>query len=168
MTNLLLWQSTCIFYSGHYACTAKSELLLYQKGNSYFNASSSLPQLQTCFRLLSSLVVWVTSCLFINVLDIHLILTHTSHLYLVYSHPGSIKFHQQSSFFMIHELMKLMEPPGYEYQIQMRCQKEVGNHGINNNCLVYTSDGNTLKPVCNQDNKSDELEANVTKPFLES
>ena len=50
-----------------------------------------------------------------------------------------------------------MEPPGCEYQMQMWCHKEVGNknsHGINNNCRVHTSDGNTLKHVCNQDNKS--------------
>ena len=37
------------------------------------------------------------------------------------------------------------------------CPKEVGNknsHGINNNCLVYTGNGNTQKHVCNKDNDS--------------
>ena len=42
----------------------------------YFNTSSSLPQLQTCFRVLSSLVVWckqTSSYLSMNVFDIYVI-----------------------------------------------------------------------------------------------
>ena len=51
-----------------------------QKLNCYFNTSSLLPQLQTCFGVLSSLVGWAkrgNSCLSMNVLDTHVI--HDTH-----------------------------------------------------------------------------------------
>ena len=47
-----------------------------QKMNCYFNTSSLLHQLQTCFRVLSFLLVWTkqgNSCLSMNVLDTHAI-----------------------------------------------------------------------------------------------
>ena len=52
---------------------------LYDALHCYFNPSSLLPQLQTCFRVLSSLV-WAkrgNSCLSMNVLDTHVI--HDTH-----------------------------------------------------------------------------------------
>ena len=56
--------------------------------NCYFNPSSLLPQLQTCFRVLSSLVVWAkrdNSCLSMNVLDTHVI--HDTHPTSVFGIP---------------------------------------------------------------------------------
>ena len=53
--------------------------------NHYFNTSFLLPQLQTCFWVLSSLIVWAkqgNSCLSNNVLDTHVIQdTHLTSLF---------------------------------------------------------------------------------------
>ena len=87
----------------------------------------------------------------ISVLEIHIIhtfLTHTPHVCVWYSCPGGIP----ASIFIIQD-RRMNQGDGatwMQYQIQMWCQKEVDNknsHGINNNCLVHTSDGNTLKCV---------------------
>ena len=100
---------------------AQNQNCTLQKANCYFNKSFLSPQLQTCFRVLSSLVVWAkqgNSCLSMNVLNIHLIhpFWHTPRLYLVFTSRQHSIYHIH---YLWHELMKLTEPPGCEFQTQI-------------------------------------------------
>ena len=128
-----------------------------QKVNCYFNASSSLPRLQTCFRLLSSPIVWYkqgNSCypwMFLKYMSSAPFVTYTQCLDLVIMSRWHSIHHPPSSLF---NRWRWWSHLGMNTtNVECMCQNEVGNKNSHGNCHVYTSDSNSLKHVCNQDDK---------------
>ena len=94
---------------GHHQTTERAELWTCTK---FFNTSLLLPQLQICFRALSSLIVWSKQDMWLITMNVHdSIIMPSPFAMFLYGIHVQVAFHPPSTVFMIHVswIMKMVD-----------------------------------------------------------